>query len=166
MNMHLALPAMRAIADQIAPHCDGDDRLLLDMIEGETGHDARFLIERLHEQIARDTEMLTGIAERERDLKERKSRIKARSEKMKEQIGVILRAVHVSKIELPEVTYSVRDGKPKLAVTDPDAVPADYSRVKTEPDMALIKDVFTDTETLPNWLTWQPASDVVTARNK
>ena len=166
MNLHLALPQMRAIAEQIAPHCDGDTIFQLDMIEGESGHDPRWLVERLHEQLARDDEMLVGIKEREAALKDRKSRIEARRDTLKGQIGKVLRAVQLSKLELPEATYSVRDGNPKLVVCDADAVPDEMTRVKRAPDMAEIKAHYEHTAALPNWLRREPASDIVTGRTR
>src|SRR5690606_14036241 len=118
-------------AEQIAPMCDGDEQLLHDMMTGQTNID--WLVSRLHEQVARDTEMLVGIKERQNAIAERKARIEARIDKFKEQIGTLLRAARLPKLELPEVTYSVRDGKAKLEVVDADGVPRKFQREKLEP---------------------------------
>lgn len=164
MNAPIQLAHIRAVAEALAPHCEEDEQLFHDMLTGETDIDR--IVSRMHEQIARDGEMLVGIKERAAALSERKSRIEARIAAYKRQIGIVLRVAQLPKLELPEVTYSVREGKPKLVIVDPEAVPPEYQRIKAEPDKTLINDAFADSESLPNWLTVEPATDVVTARTK
>lgn len=164
MNVHLQVAEIARAVEYIAPYCDGDEQLFLDMLEGET--DLFGIVNRLHDQRMKDEGMVLGIKARQADLKERRERIEARAEALKDTIGKILRAAHLAKLELPEATYSVRDGKPKLVITDPAAVPAEYQRMKPEPDKTAINDAFTDAAILPNWLVREPARDVVTARTK
>lgn len=152
------------VADALAPLCDGDERLFHDMLTGETEVDR--IVLRIHEQVARDGEILDGIAERQASLAARKSRISARRDAGKMFIGRILRTVKLAKLELPEVTYSVRDGKPSLIVVDPSAVPPEYQRQKVEPDKTAINEAFAQIEALPNWLVREPGHDIVTARTK
>lgn len=144
--------------------CGGDERLFHDMILGETDLDR--IVLRIHEQLARDAEMLVGIKERKAAIAEREARIQARHDNAKAFIGKALRIARLPKLELPEVTYSVRDGKTKLALADKDAVPTEYQRATYAPDMAAIKDAFGEADTLPNWLSREPATDIVTARTK
>jgi len=162
--MSIQLAEIARIAEQLAILCDDDERLFADMMEGET--DVHRIVGKLHGQIAHDGELLTGIAERQADLAERKRRLSDRTIATKAAIGQFLRAARLPKIELPEATYSVRDGKPSLRVIDPEAVPAEYCRQKIEPDKPAINMDFSDAETLPNWLVREPARDVVTARTK
>lgn len=165
MNAHVQLAELRRTADDLDTLLGGDDeRLFHDMLLGETDIDRMVL--RVHEQIARDEEMLVGIGERQTAIAERKGRITARRDGAKRFIGVILRTAHLAKLELPEVTYSVRDGKPSLKVVDPEAVPAELCRVKSEPDKAKINETFADETALPNWLVREASRDVVTARTK
>jgi len=162
MNMQLAEVAR--IAEQLAVLCDDDERLFADMMDGES--DVFRIIGKLHNQIACDTELLNGIAVRQAELAERKRRLSDRVTVTKAAIGQFLRAAKLPKIELPEATYSVRDGKSKLDVINPDAVPEAYTRTKTEPDKTKINEAFADADRLPNWLVREPARDVVTARTK
>ena len=74
MNVHISRAQIQAVAEQIAPMCDGDEQLLQDMLEGET--DLLSLVSRMHAQYARDNEMLAGIAERKTALMAREKRIK------------------------------------------------------------------------------------------
>lgn len=164
MNMQITLAHIQAAKDMIAPLCDGDEDLFADMMEAETDID-RF-IARLHEQIARDEEMLVGIKDRKATIAERESRIKARKDKMKAMIGHALRVAGMKKIELPEATYSVRDGNPKLVVVDDAAVPETFKVAKFVTDKAAINEAFAEADTLPNWLAREDARDVVTARTK
>jgi hypothetical protein len=164
LNLRLEADAISRISDMIAPMCDGDEELLHDMMTGETAID--HLVRRLHEQVARDGEQLVGIGERQRDLADRKARISKRQDAMKAGIGMLLRAARLTKLELPEVTYSVREGKPALRVVDPEAVPEELQRIKREPDKTAINETFADESSLPNWLVREPARDVVTARVK
>lgn len=151
-------------AEALDALCGGDERLFADMMEGET--DVHRIVSRIHEQLARDDEMLVGIAERQRDLVERKKRIEARRDGAKAFIGKVLRVARLPKLELPEVTYSVRDGKASLEVVDPAAVPEGLCAVKRVPDKGAINDAYADSEALPNWLVRREPQDIVTGRKK
>lgn len=164
MNLLLERRLIEQVAEQIAPMCDGDEQLLHDMMQGETGID--WVVTRIHEQIARDTETLVGIKARQDAITERKRRLETRVGKFKEGIGSLMRAARLTRLELPEVTYSVREGKPALKVVDPEAVPDELCRIRREPDKVAINEAFADAEGLPNWLVREPARDVVTARTK
>jgi hypothetical protein len=82
------------------------------------------------------------------------------------RILLILRAAMIPKIELPEATYSVRDGKSSLKIVDVDAVPEAYCTMVRQPVKAAINEAFADASELPNWLVREAARDVVTARTK
>lgn len=166
MNVQIQLAEINRIAEQLAILCDDDERLFADMLEGET--DLHSIIGKLHNQYASDGELVAGIDARQTELAIRKRRLTDRQAATKAAIGKFLRAAMLTKIELPEATYSVRDGKPSLRVVDPEAVPEEYQRIKTEPDKPKINENFgfAPPETLPNWLTVEPARDVVTARTK
>lgn len=164
MNMHVSLGEIKRVAEMLAPHCDGDGDLFRDMLEGETS--LVELVEKLHQHIAEDSERLAGIDARMADLKARSNRLHDRVGAAKGMIGQLLRAAQLKRLELPEATYSVRDGKPSLRIVDPAAVPEEYTRVKIEPDKTAINEAFRDTEHLPNWLAVEPAKDIVSARTK
>lgn len=162
MNAHLDLRQLGREAEMLDELCGNDERLFHDMMLGETSIDR--IVLRIHEQIARDEEMLAGIKERQAAIAERKKRIETRAANGKQLIGKALRIARMAKLELPEVTYSVRDGKPKLKVVDPAAVPEEYVTFKPTPVMAQINADFDPAGDLPNWLVVEPATDVVTAR--
>ena len=160
----IKLNEIARIASLLAIMCEGDEVLYADMMEAEApAHD---IIRRMGESIAADQERIAGIKERAADLYERKARYEARVSAGKAAIGVVLRAANLSKVELPEATWSVRDGKPNLSVVDADAVPFEMTRVKQEPDKAAINAAFATAEELPNWLVREPPTDIVTQRGK
>lgn len=165
MNAHFDLSRIAAIADDLDKLLGGDDeRLFHDMIVGESDIDR--IVQRVHDQIARDEEMLVGITQRQENLAERKKRIEYRKNAAKAFIGKALRTARLTKLELPEVSYSVREGKASLTVVSPDAVPEELCRVKREPNKTAINEAYADKDELPNWLIRLAPMDVVTARTK
>lgn len=164
MNAHLDLSLLKRDAEMLDELCGGDESLFHDMMLGETSIDR--IVLRAHEQLARDEEMLVGIKERKAAIMERQKRIEARRDNAKAFIGKALRIARLPKLELPEVTYSVRDGKPTLKVVDPKAVPESFTVAEPSIDKRAINEAYEDSDSLPNWLVREPASDVVTARTK
>jgi len=164
MNQMVKLAEIERVAEMLAPYCDGDEQLFHDMMLGESPVDR--VAARIWEQVARDTEILAGIKERKAAISERQERLERRVEAGKAAIGEVLRRAKLSKLELPEVTLSVRDGKPKLEITDKDAVPEEFLRWKSEPNKTEINAAFEGKTDLPNWLTLTPARDVVTGRTR
>lgn len=152
------------IAESLRDMCGDDDDLFADMVEGETN--AIELIGKLHQERAQALELIEGIKAREADLKARKARLQTREAAIKASIGQVLRAVKLPKAELPEVTYSVRDGKPSLTVADVAAVPDEYLTYKPAPNKVQINADFDPAGELPNWLSVEPAKDIVTGRTK
>lgn len=164
MNNFVKLAEIKRASEMLAPFCDGDEDLFHDMMLGESPVD--IVAARIWEQVARDTEMLAGIKERKAAIAERQTRIEDRIAAGKRAIGQVLRAARLAKLELPEVTLSVRDGRSKLEIVTPEAVPAEYQRNKPEPDKTKINETFANDDALPNWLVRTPAVDVVTARTR
>lgn len=162
--MNVQMAEIARIADQLATLCEDDERLFADMLDGET--DLFAIVGKLHDQIASDSELVTGITERQSKLAERKARLSNRIDATKAAIGQFLRAAKLPKIELAEATYSVRDGKPKLEVVSNDAVPDQFCTLVRKPLKTEINAAFADSDELPNWLVRSPARDVVTKRDK
>ena len=164
MNIQIQTQEIARIADALQQMCGDDERLYVDMLEGET--DLHKLVTRIHNGIANDLGMIAGIKMRQGDLADRRSRFEARVEAQRGAVISLLQAGKVNKLELPEATYSLRDGKPKLTIADDDAVPAEYQRTKVETDKTAINEAFADMFDLPNWLTRETAKPVLTMRAK
>jgi hypothetical protein len=67
-------------------------------------------------------------------------------------IARLLEATGCNAMRLPEASFSVRPGRPGVEVTDPEAVPHEYTRSTVRPDLTAIKAAFADSDRLPNWL--------------
>lgn len=160
----IQLAEIRRIAEWLAEACGDDERLFEGMTEGESP--AGDVLETLYAQLAHNSEMASGLKARMDTMAERKARYDIRDKRIRDAIGMVLRAAGMTKWELPEATLSVRDGKPRLTVTDEAAVPTEYCKVKFQTDKTAINEVFADAAELPNWLTREPASDVVTVRSR
>lgn len=160
----ITLAEIERIGNWLAEMCGDDERLFADMTEAEGP--AQYVIERLHQERASALELIEGIKAREADLKARKDRLVNREITLKAAIGKVLRAAKLPKIELPEATYSVRDGKAKLSIVDPDAVPDTFKVPAFAIDKGLVNEAYADSDQLPNWLVRTDAQDVVTGRMK
>ena len=119
-----------------------------------SGDDDAFLMERIDEAetdvfallrsvvlAVQENEALAGaVAERIKSLTERKDRFTRRAESLRGTALAMMDALDITKHQAAEFTISV--GKPRagLLITDEAAIPAEYMRVKTEPDKKKILD--------------------------
>lgn len=164
MNAHLDLSILSREAEQLDELCGGDERLFHDMLLGETNIDR--IVLRIHDVVQDSQGMAKALGERIKEMQDREKRLEQRADSGKAMIGKALRIARLSKLELPEVTYSVRDGKPSLKIVDAKAVPEAFTVSKPTPDKRAINEAYEDSDQLPNWLVREEASDVVTARTK
>lgn len=145
----------------IADGATDDDRLWDDAIEGMTdAHDvARALLNAMEAEEGNSAVLAKQIADREA----RQTAAKARHARLK--TGLVMLVKETGTLKLPEATVSKTTVPAKLAVNDPEAVPADYCVTTSKPSMDKIKaDFSADTPTLPNWLRIEPARPNVTVR--
>ena len=98
---------------------DGDDRLLLDTIEGQTS--VFDIIDRLAEQSIADKLLAERGAERLKRLEARADRARSTIQRMMEALGV-------PKLERSIATMTVADGPRAVIVTDQQALPEFYWR--------------------------------------
>ena len=164
MNAHLDLAALKRDAEQLDELCGGDERLFHDMLLGETSIDR--IIMRIHDVVQDSQGMASALGERIKEMQARKKRLETRADNGRAFIGKALRIARLAKLELPEVTYSVRDGKPSLEVVDVSAVPEEYLTYKPTPNKTQINADFDPAGDLPNWLVVREGGDIVTGRTK
>jgi hypothetical protein len=98
---------------------DGDDRLLLDTIEGET--DVFSIMDRLSEMAIADK----LLAERAR---ERIARLDARADRARATLQRMLEALGISRLERSMATLSVADGPRAVVITNQAAIPDGFWR--------------------------------------
>jgi hypothetical protein len=103
---------------------DADEDTIRDTLEGITT---------LHELIGQvirsalvDEALQSGLRCRLQEMKERLSRLEARSAKKRELVVDALQEAGIRKIEEPDFTASVRAGSPSLIVTAEEQIPGAY----------------------------------------
>lgn len=138
MNLHPDL-VRRCVANLLLQHPElfDDEEARSLSIESETP-----AIDYLHtiEHRRREADMMAGaIAAQIAQLELRQERF-VRQEKACRDIALkIMNEAALTKLVLPEATYSVRAGQQKLIIKDEDAIPIDFCRIKREPDKTAIK---------------------------
>jgi hypothetical protein len=116
----------------------GDEKLLGDMVEGETG---------LHEFLTRVVDVMDdaeenidGIQVKMDERKARKARFEQRYEAMRTLAKKLMEQAGLRKIVLPTATLSISAGPPRVIVTDEARLPPDCIRIKREPNRIAIKE--------------------------
>lgn len=120
------------------PELADDEQLRADMIEGET---------ELHEFL-RDLELMRrntvalidGLTEAMSIFGLRQKRFEGREQAMRQLMFKLMEIADLKKLELPEATLSIRNGTPKVIVTDEQKLPDNLFRIKREPDKIKIKE--------------------------
>lgn len=104
------------------PELVEDEVARRDMLEGET--DFREILIRLGQSLGKLSELQLGLGARIDGLNARLSRFNARDEMVRRLIFKVLEIANLKKIELPEVTFSLRNNPPRLTgERDPATLP-------------------------------------------
>lgn len=85
--------------------------------------------------------MAGGCATRIAETEVRQGRYERQQKAMRELAYRLMEAADIRKRELAEATLSIRQGTPKVIVTDEAIIPDILMRIKREPDKARIKDL-------------------------
>lgn len=137
-NIKLQIDAILSAFPELAE----DEVLRADMLEGETDLFGYLRKVEQHRQEsfgqAVALEMIIGL------WKERKARFDRRDEGFRRLIFNLLDYAHLKKLELPEATFSIRNGSPKVIITDEMNIPDELCRYKREPDKTKIKAALLD----------------------
>lgn len=112
------------------PDLANDERALLDTLDGETDFDQ--MCERLFRYGKESEGMAKGLGLYIDELTERKKRLAARYDGIRAVIQKAMEDVGRIRIEAPSVTLSVVPGKPKVIVTDEEALDFPYRVLRHE----------------------------------
>jgi hypothetical protein len=93
--------------------------------------------------------MQEAIKARIADLSERAARYGRRADAMKALIKSVMGAAGLDRLELPEATLSIAKPRASVDVTDLDALPQGYFRLKKEADKTAIKKAIETGEEIP-----------------
>lgn len=129
------------------PELLDDDILRADMIEAET--EAPEVLAMLVRRIGETKAIADGTKGYVLELCERGKRLDRRVEGLRSLIHKIMDDARLPKIELAEATISIRNGTPKVILTDETALPDDCVKIVRNPDRAVIKDKLTSGQTVP-----------------
>lgn len=122
------------------PELAEDEILRADMLEGETN--IAEIVTAIHRMTEDAKALRDGTQERLDDLAARRNRFKQRVEFGRDLILKILDAAQVKKLELPEVTVSLRNNKPVLiGEVDPGLLPDDLVKITRAVDRAKVREV-------------------------
>ncbi len=140
-----------------------DEMLRADMLEGSTSlHEAAR--EMLHYVQDRQA-MAAGIDLWIDTLKQRRDRLELGAEGGRHVLFSLMQSAGIRHLQLPEATLSIRNGSPKVIITDEAVLPETFVRIKREPDKASIKAALQDGITVPG-ATLSNAEEYITVRTK
>lgn len=120
------------------PELQEDEVLRADMLEGSTDLNA-FLIQ-VERQRRDATTLADAIGIYVDELRSRKARFERRDEAFRSLMFKLLEWANLKKVELAEATISIRQGTPKVIVTDESMVPDIFCRFKREVDKVKVKE--------------------------
>ena len=116
-----------------------DEEAWLLALESETDMDA--LLTSIVRRIEDSKALVLGTKDRAEELAARRKRFEDRIESLRNLAFKIMEAADVAKIELPEVTLSVRNVAPSVIITDEDNLPDIACKFERKPDKAKIKEL-------------------------
>jgi len=113
-----------------------DEALLLGTIDGET--DVLDGLRAVTRMVLEAEGQAGAVKRRISDLQGRKHRYEARAEKGRAFINAAMATLGIKSLPAEDFSAWVRAGVPKPEITDMDALPDSFVRIKREPDLLLI----------------------------
>ncbi|GLK78013.1 hypothetical protein GCM10008171_32670 [Methylopila jiangsuensis] len=129
------------------PEMAEDEQLRADMIEGET--DAHGLLSRIIRAALWEAAQQDAIKALAATYGKRRDASAKREEALRAMAFRLMQAADLRKVPLPEATLSIARVAPSVIVEDPDALPAELTRTKVEPDKKAIKERLDAGEIVP-----------------
>lgn len=149
---------MSNIGNSVAIHRQLMDRLkmaypdieeadLLDTVEGET--DLVECIQKIMRQAEHDARMVQGIKDWKADLDARKARLEQRIQSLRNSVLWAMEETGRKKLELPDMTLSVRAGTESVVIEDESAIPDALCETARKPRKADIKAALKNGDNVP-----------------
>jgi hypothetical protein len=129
----------KLLADHLRAHGEDDEVLIVDMIEGQTS--ALEAVDRIIAAIGEAEQHQAVLKIREDEMADRRARFAKRTESLRGTLLAWLGDVGLKKLERPEATLSVSEGKPSVNYTADFGVglPEQYLKTTTAPDKAAVR---------------------------
>lgn len=149
----------------IAPECwdEDEDTLLNDMLAAETNlmEFLQVVEDRRQHALTMAGALATRIAEHEI----RQKRYETQEQQLRKLALSLMQQAGLTRAELPEATYSIRKGWPRVVVVDEAAVPDELCKIERKPDKTKIREFINGGE-LPNWAVREIGADSIAIRTK
>lgn len=116
-----------------------DEEAWLLALESETDMDK--LLTQIIRRIEDSKALVVGTKDRAEELAARRKRFEDRIESLRNLAFKIMEAAEIAKIELPEVTLSIRNVPPSVVVTDENNLPDIACKFERKPDKTKIKEL-------------------------
>lgn len=131
------LMAVRSRLLEDDPDLADDERLMADMLEGETG-DAMEVLHRMVRASLHAKSMAEAAKLRAADIAARAERYARRDAALRGGVFAAMDALQLRKIEQPDFTAGISAGTAGVVITDETVLPEAFVRTKREPDKATI----------------------------
>jgi hypothetical protein len=138
-----------------------DEALFTDTLDGETDalDQMRAVI-----RAATEAELFADALQRHiKILEQRRSRFEARGDACRVAVRDAMETLGIKSMMAPDFTVSVTPGRPRVMVTDAGLLPAEFVRVKTEPNLSAIAAALKEGDDVPGAVFSNTAS-VLTVR--
>ncbi len=127
-----------------------DEAALTELLGAEAG-DVDSILARLLRAARHAKSQADAAGELIEDMQARKSRFMRRNEAFRGAAFAIMAVVEKQKIELPELTATIRKGQPSAVATNEEATPDIYVRIERKPDRATILSALKSGLTVEGW---------------
>ncbi len=131
------LMAVRSRLLEEDPDLADDERLMADMLEGESG-DALEVLHRMVRASLHAKSMAEAAKQRAADITARAARYAKREGDLRGGVFAAMEALGMRKLEAPDFTASVSAGAASVVITDEDQLPDAFVRITRSPDKAAI----------------------------
>jgi len=132
------------------PSLEHDEAALTELL-GPVEGDVDSIVARILRAARHAKSMADAASEQIEEMQARKSRYVKRNEALRATAFAIMDALGKSKIELPDLTATLRKGQPSAIPTNEDATPDIYVRIERKPDRATILSALKAGLTVEGW---------------
>ncbi len=162
-RIEFAIAEAQRLLAILTPEEREDEATLLGAIEGET--DALEVLRRVVLAAEEAGTVADALKPTIQARQERKRRAELREERYRMVAGAMMAALGITKHVDPEFTITTRPGKPKLIVTDEDAIPLRFCVPTYKVEAAAVRAALETGEDVPG-ATLSNGTDIVTIRTK
>ena len=161
--MYIKFEDIREMADQIRLLTGDDQDTFLDVLDGET--DAMDILGKLVEERTEAAAHEVAMKDLASTYTTRAKRLAARQNAISVTIGQLLDAMGETKVKHPMATISRTKARWSVRIDDEAEVPSQLNKVTTKPDVAAIKRLMDEGETVPG-CSINPGNPSITVRIK